>query len=87
LTLFFDDVIFHFFPEEMDGSIDFFVRSLFLGIRPLKNIKKSAIKFLVYSPIVPFALTKLPPPLVAILVVIIYEKNWFLIDVGVFFYR
>jgi len=33
------------FPEEMDGLIDFlFVRSLFLGIRPSKNIKKSDIR-------------------------------------------
>jgi len=30
-----------FFPEEMDGSIDFlFVRSLFLSKRPSKNCKK-----------------------------------------------
>jgi len=29
------------FPKEMDGLIDFlFVSSLFLGIRPSKNIKK-----------------------------------------------
>jgi len=35
----------------MDGLIDFiFVRSLFLGVRISKNIKKSEIKILVYSP-------------------------------------
>jgi len=39
-------------PEEMDGLIDYlFVRSLFLGIRPSKHIKKSDIKILVYTPI------------------------------------
>jgi len=39
------------FPEEMDGLIDFlFVhRSLFLSIRPSKNIKKSEIKVLFYT--------------------------------------
>jgi len=38
------------FPEEMDGLIDFiFVRSLLLGIRPSKQIKKSGIEILVYN--------------------------------------
>jgi len=38
-------------PEELDGLIDFvFVRSLFLGIPPLKYIKKSDIKILVHTP-------------------------------------
>jgi len=36
------------FSEEMDDLIDFlFVRSLFFGIRPSKNIKKSDIELLV----------------------------------------
>jgi len=36
------------FPEEMDALIDFlFVGSLFLSVRPSKNIKKSDIKILV----------------------------------------
>jgi len=39
------------FSEEMDGLIDFlFVRSLFLDIRPSKNINKSDIEILVYTP-------------------------------------
>jgi len=34
------------FPEEMDGLIDFlFVRGLFLGNQPSKNIKKSDYNF------------------------------------------
>jgi len=37
------------FPE--DGMIDFFVRSLFLGIRPSRNVNKSDIKILDYTPI------------------------------------
>jgi len=37
------------FPKDMDSLVGF-VRSLFLGIRPSKNIKKSDIKILVYTP-------------------------------------
>jgi len=37
----------------MDGLIDLlYVRSLFLGIRPSTNIKKSDTKILAYTPIV-----------------------------------
>jgi len=36
----------------MDGLIEFlFARSLFLGIPPSKNIIKSDIKILIYTPI------------------------------------
>jgi len=43
------------FPEEMDGLIDFlFVPSCFSGLQPSKNIKKSDIEILYYTPILDF---------------------------------
>jgi len=43
------------FPEEMDGLLDFlFVLSLFLGIQPSRNIKKSYISILEYTAVPKF---------------------------------